>query len=47
MKVPAVYTYRENVENYDDSLFAANESGQYVIAQIAENDFPSSFTHSI
>ena len=36
MKVPAVYTYRENVENYDDSLFAANESGQYVIAQIAE-----------
>ena len=32
MKVPAVYTYRENVENYDDSLFAANESGQYVIA---------------
>ena len=22
----------ENVENYDDSLFAANESGQYVIA---------------
>ncbi len=36
MKAPAVYTYRENVENYDDSLFAANESGQYVIAQIAE-----------
>ncbi|MFR5617978.1 MAG: hypothetical protein ACLTJ5_03690 [Clostridium sp.] len=23
MKVPAVYTYRENVENYDDSLFGS------------------------